>query len=192
MKTKKGSVYFFKHLGIDAIKIGFSDNESPLSRFEQMKTYSPYGAEIIGFIICENPKKLETDLHKKFNEYRLNGEWFNISIEKVKETISFHTNLEDLKERNDFEIEWLRKKNIFKSENYNNNLFDYIFSTSKKEFYEEVVLSQNEILNILNQEGKNSFDKKELKDILSKLKIDNKIYNIKGKYKRGFKLYAKS
>lgn len=191
MKTEKGCVYFFKHLGIDAIKIGFSENESPIFRFEQMKTYSPFGAEIIGFIICDNPKKLEAELHKKFNEYRLKGEWFTISTEKAKETISFYMSLEDLKERNEFEIEWAKKKNIFKSENYKNDLFDYIFSANKKDLYEEVVLSQSEILNILNEESKNSFDKKELKDILSKLKIDNKPYNIKGKYKRGFKLYIK-
>ena len=50
-ENKKGCVYFFRHIGLTPVKIGFSTHESPIGRFEQFKTYAPYGSEIIGFIV---------------------------------------------------------------------------------------------------------------------------------------------
>jgi len=34
-KSEKGCVYFFRHIGLTPVKIGFSTNESPFDRFEQ-------------------------------------------------------------------------------------------------------------------------------------------------------------
>ena len=56
MKTK-GCVYFFKHKGVSPIKIGYTNNVSPINRFENFKTYSPYGSEIGGFIETDKPKE---------------------------------------------------------------------------------------------------------------------------------------
>ena len=70
METKKGCVYFFKHIGLTPIKIGYSENESPFNRFTQFKTYAPYGSEILGFIIISDAKELETLLHKKYASKR--------------------------------------------------------------------------------------------------------------------------
>jgi hypothetical protein len=109
MITKeKGCVYFFKHTGLEPIKIGYSSNISPIARFEQFKTYAPFGAELIGFIQSFEPKKLETKLHKRYKLNRLKGEWFNISLKDVKSEIKFHTNIEDAKEENNFQIAWAR------------------------------------------------------------------------------------
>ena len=108
-EEKRGCVYFFKHVGLTPIKIGFSSNESPLGRFEQFKTYAPYGAELIGFIRTSEPLKLETLLHSKHASQRLMGEWFEISIEQVKNDIELFSNISDIEDKNNFELEWCRK-----------------------------------------------------------------------------------
>ena len=117
METKKGCVYFFKHIGLTPIKIGYSENESPFNRFTQFKTYAPYGSEILGFIIISDAKELETLLHKKYASKRLNGEWFELTEDEVKYEIDFYTKVSEVQERNEFQIAWakhvqLKKENI--------------------------------------------------------------------------------
>ena len=68
--TKKGFVYFFKHNLMDPVKIGCTCSDSIESRFNSFKTYSPYGAEILGFIPCVDPFKLEKKLHGKYRSKR--------------------------------------------------------------------------------------------------------------------------
>lgn len=112
---EKGCVYFFRHIGLTPVKIGYSTNRSPINRFEQFKTYAPYGSEILGFIICDNPKELETRLHAKFLSKRLSGEWFDISEEEVLKEISFNSSIEDIRIKNEFEIAWAKAVNKEKS-----------------------------------------------------------------------------
>jgi len=112
----KGCVYFFRHIGLTPVKIGFSDNESPIGRFNQFKTYAPYGSEILGFIICCNANKLESELHRKFSSKRLSGEWFDITDNQVESEIQYRSNIEDINNRNEFQIAWaneLAKKKVF-------------------------------------------------------------------------------
>lgn len=117
-KIEKGCVYFFKHIGLTPVKIGYSANESPLERFYQFKTYAPYGSEIIGFIITPDAKQLESTLHEKFSQNRLCGEWFEIKKEECENVILYYSNIEDIKEKNDFQIEWAKKVNN-RNRNYN-------------------------------------------------------------------------
>jgi len=91
MKTERGCVYFFRHIGLSPIKIGYSENESPINRFNSFKTYAPYGSEILGFIIISDAKEIESHLHKKYANKRLQGEWFDLSEEDVKKEIDFFT-----------------------------------------------------------------------------------------------------
>jgi len=110
-ELEKGCVYFFRHIGLSPIKIGYSTQESPINRFNQFKTYAPYGSEILGFIITDEAKKIETKLHLKYSQKRLMGEWFEISEKEVIDEINFYSNIEDIKERNNFQIEWAKKIN---------------------------------------------------------------------------------
>lgn len=114
-KKTKGCVYFFKHIGLNPIKIGYSSSASPINRFDQFKTYAPFGAELIGFIMTYKPEELENKLHKKYSSHRMMGEWFDIKIEDVKREISFYSNIEDVREKNEFEILWAKKKNNIKT-----------------------------------------------------------------------------
>jgi hypothetical protein len=106
---EKGCVYFFRHVGLEPIKIGFSSNPSPLKRFNQFKTYAPFGAEIIGFIQTDEAREIEQKLHLKYASKRLDGEWFMINESEVKLEIEFYSNKEDVKNRNNFQIEWAKK-----------------------------------------------------------------------------------
>jgi len=120
MKTEGGCVYFLKHTGLKPIKIGYSSKITPERRFNQFKTYAPFGGEIIGFINDENPILLERILQDRFSKYRLNGEWFDITLKEVEEVISIYSG----------KIE-ITKEEIYSKEDY---LFDieikYKFLTS--------------------------------------------------------------
>lgn len=103
---EKGCVYFFRHIGLSPVKIGYSTNQSPINRFSQFKTYAPYGSEILGFIQTFEAKDLESKLHLKYSSRRINGEWFEITEEDVKKEVDFYSNIEDIRDRNDFQIAW--------------------------------------------------------------------------------------
>jgi hypothetical protein len=121
----KGCVYFFRHIGLTPVKIGYSENESPIDRFNQFKTYAPYGSEMIGFIQTYDAKKLESKLHKKYAHLRLDGEWFELMDEQVQSEIDFHSSIEDVEERNEFQKEWairlhLKRSKILDIQNFAN------------------------------------------------------------------------
>lgn len=125
MEKEKGCVYFFRHIGLTPIKIGFSKNPSPINRFNQFKTYAPFGSEIVGFIQVDNPKDLESLIHSKYNHLRLEGEWFEITEEQAIKEIDFYSKLEDIKARNEFQIEWAKKINLdLEKNNEIKNLID--------------------------------------------------------------------
>lgn len=112
----KGCVYFFKHIGLSPIKIGYTENLSPFDRFKQFKTYAPFGAEILGFFQTDDPKGIESKLHQQLASHRLDGEWFEISENKANEIIDLYTSKEQVKLRNDFQIKfanYLEKKKNF-------------------------------------------------------------------------------
>ncbi len=109
INESKGCVYFFRHIGLTPVKIGYSTNESPIDRFNHFSTYAPYGSEIIGFIQTYDAKNLETTLHKKYVSKRLMGEWFDITESECNDIISFYSNIEDIKKRNEFQIAWAKK-----------------------------------------------------------------------------------
>lgn len=88
----KNFIYFFKHKEIPAIKIGRTTRDSVNIRFSQFKTYSPYGSEIIGFFECENCIELERKIHIELKQFRLHGEFFNITEEHAKSIINKYDN----------------------------------------------------------------------------------------------------
>lgn len=75
-------VYFFREIGRPYVKIGMSKNEIT-ERFTAFKTYAPLGAYIVGYIKTENSVLLEKQLHEKFKNKRLKGEFFNITDDEV-------------------------------------------------------------------------------------------------------------
>ena len=74
------------------VKIGFSKN--PKKRIRELQTGNSRKLALMGWIECEG-QSLETHIHKKYESYNLNGEWFAIEpcdvLEelKAKSTSSF-------------------------------------------------------------------------------------------------------
>ena len=177
---EKGCVYFFRHIGLTPIKIWFSTNESPISRFENFKVYAPYGAELIGFIRTFEAKELETTLHNKFSQYRINGEWFEVPENEIEKCITFYSNIEDVKEKNDFQIQY--SKFIDESRIINNNAFFEMYSKNKNEIFKnEVILKKNELSLFMNKDEVNLF--------LIKNDLEYKTHRFKGIIKKGIKVY---
>lgn len=135
MENTKGCVYFFKHVGLKPIKIGYSENESPSGRFNQFKTYAPFGAECLGFITTSTPNDLERELHKKFSANRLEGEWFDISIKEVNNVIENYSSREQLKEISDFQIYYMKMKQSENETNINKKDITYLTNSEKKQIF---------------------------------------------------------
>jgi transcription elongation factor Elf1 len=149
MEIERGCVYFFRHIGLTPVKIGYSSNESPINRFNQFKTYAPYGSEILGFVILTNAKEIETILHQKYANKRLSGEWFEITIEEVQKEVDFYSNVSDIEERNNFQIAWANEIN-----NKKNKVKNEISGLKQKESKEDLFIkkyTQNKKLNITHE-----------------------------------------
>jgi hypothetical protein len=82
-------VYFFRETGRPYVKIGMSINDLQF-RFQQFKTYAPLGAYIVGFIKTKKASTLENELHKKYKDKRLSGEFFSLTDDEVYNEINKH------------------------------------------------------------------------------------------------------
>jgi hypothetical protein len=187
---ERGCVYFFRHIGLSPVKIGYSNNESPLKRFESFKTYAPYGAELLGFIMTKESKELETILHERFSANRLKGEWFEISKEDVEKVVSFYSNIEDIKEKNEFEIEWSKKianRNLIFSENQIDiSEFNKKFNTTNYDGqFKRIVINQGELMEIFNCNRLN------ITKVLDFFNVVKSSHRVGSTIKKGYLLYEK-
>ena len=73
-------IYLIKCKATNTCKIGYSNN--PKARLAQLQTGNPFSLELVSVI--KGDLSLEKKLHKRFEEYKLSGEWFEYS-KKVKE-----------------------------------------------------------------------------------------------------------
>ena len=72
-------IYFIQNTETKHIKIGYSDNVR--NRLSSLQTTSPHELAIL--TICEGGIEVEKELHDKFNNYYVRGEWFNPSEELI-------------------------------------------------------------------------------------------------------------
>lgn len=72
-------IYFIQNTETKHIKIGYSDNVR--RRLSDLQVTSPHELSIL--TICEGDIELEKELHNKFNDYYVRGEWFNPSEELI-------------------------------------------------------------------------------------------------------------
>lgn len=136
MKDNKGCVYFFRHVGLTPVKIGYSENSSPIDRFNCFRTYAPYGSEILGFIQTYDPCKLESLIHEKFCFKKLKGEWFEITQEDVETQINLYSQKEDIENKSRFELAWANKVNKVNSNIDTSNkesFFEYYSHNTKEQ-----------------------------------------------------------
>lgn len=80
-------LYLIYARDVSRIKIGISDD--PVKRLKQLQTGSPVRLELFAFRNYRNITVKEVTLHKRFQQKRVNGEWFELSpkdyVELLKE-----------------------------------------------------------------------------------------------------------
>lgn len=175
---ERGCVYFFRHIGLSPVKIGYSTNSSPINRLEQFKTYAPFGVELIGFFTSFDAKKIETELHIRYSEKRLKGEWFEINEEEVNKIINFYRDEIESEERYKNEMYFAKKL-----ENINLNIKNSeLFSLEQNEkFKVKYILNKAELID------KIGFENFSLNEFKLKSIYKNNLYL--GKQKKGYKLF---
>jgi len=113
----KAFIYFFKHNDLSPIKIGFSINGSLDETFKQFSTYSPHIGEIVGFVEVDNPNRVNSYLHFKYSNKKLNGNWFDISIEEAKKELNIIRSKDEIEKRNNFELFFAKQLGFVEKEN---------------------------------------------------------------------------
>jgi vacuolar-type H+-ATPase subunit H len=96
-QTRSGHVYVISNVGSfggDVFKIGLTRRLEPLDRVRELGDASvPFPFDIHAMIFSEDAPSLETALHKKFNELRVNKvnsrkEFFRLGLTEIRDAIS--------------------------------------------------------------------------------------------------------
>lgn len=90
-KGDKGYVYFIQRYSDGAVKIGMSKDIN-----KRLDSFLPYfNFKLIGFIYIENQSELEKELHNKFKDKRISGEFFDIppyELHNLKDFVNININ----------------------------------------------------------------------------------------------------
>lgn len=101
--TKVGYIYVISNIGTmgeDIYKIGMTRRLDPKDRVDELSNASvPFRFDVHAIIFSENAPQLEYELHKKFNDKRINRvnrrkEFFQVSLEEIEEFVKEHANAE--------------------------------------------------------------------------------------------------
>lgn len=86
-------------------KIGYTKRDVEV-RINELKTGNPYDFNIIDvYKATKYGVSIENSLHKKFKDYKINGEWFDLSnedIDKFSEYCEFYYNMYESLENNTY------------------------------------------------------------------------------------------
>lgn len=74
-----GYVYFINARGQDYFKVGYSGSY-PEKRMFQLSTEIMFKLDLIGYLYCDNHRKVERALHRLLEPFRMNGEWFALDL----------------------------------------------------------------------------------------------------------------
>jgi predicted RNase H-like nuclease (RuvC/YqgF family) len=98
--TKVGHIYVISNIGSfgeDVYKLGMTRRLDPLDRVRELGDASvPFLFDVHAIIYSENAPQLENDLHKKFNDRRLNRintkkEFFRVTLDEIEAFVREHT-----------------------------------------------------------------------------------------------------
>jgi len=95
-QTKAGNVYVISNIGSfgeNVFKIGMTRRLDPLDRVKELGDASvPFPFDVHMMVACDNAPSMENELHKRFNNHRLNKvnfrkEFFAVSIEDIRRAV---------------------------------------------------------------------------------------------------------
>lgn len=72
-------IYFILDTKSKAVKIGYTTIKGLKRRLENLQVGTPFDLKILG-VVWGN-RKIEKQLHEKFDKYHIRGEWFNYTPE---------------------------------------------------------------------------------------------------------------
>ena len=72
-------VYFFLHRKYNAVKIGYTSNVD--ERLSDIRTGCPVHSDIKLLFWFRGSREEETEFHRRFRMYRMDGEWFALEGE---------------------------------------------------------------------------------------------------------------
>lgn len=81
-RSDKGYVYVMWCEGF--VKIGMS-RSSPIHRLDAVQIANPFPVELLGVIESDDAPILETELHIRFRQFHVRGEWFKIPDEILRD-----------------------------------------------------------------------------------------------------------
>lgn len=93
---KAGYVYIISNIGSfgeNVYKIGMTRRLEPTDRIDELSSASvPFKFDIHAMMFCEDAPKLEAELHRAFEKYKVNAvnsrkEFFKVSIEEIKKEV---------------------------------------------------------------------------------------------------------
>jgi len=99
-QTKVGHIYVISNVGSfgeDIFKIGLTRRLDPLDRVRELGDASvPFHFDVHAIIYSENAPQLEYEIHRKFDDRRLNRingrrEFFKVSLSEIEEVIKQHS-----------------------------------------------------------------------------------------------------
>jgi hypothetical protein len=98
-QTKVGHIYIISNIGSfgeNVYKIGMTRRLEPMDRVKELGDASvPFQFDVHAIIFSDNAPQMEYDLHKKFQDRRLNKingrkEFFRISLEEIEKYVKHH------------------------------------------------------------------------------------------------------
>lgn len=99
-QTKVGHIYIISNIGSfgdDVYKIGMTRRLEPMDRVKELGDASvPFQFDVHAIIFSDNAPQMEYDLHKRFQNKRMNRingrkEFFKVTIEEIEEYVKSHT-----------------------------------------------------------------------------------------------------
>lgn len=97
-----GYVYVISNIGAfgkDVVKIGVTRRLDPMERINELSSASvPFKFDVHALVFSDDAFKLESDLHKFFDKYRVNKvnlrkEFFNVPIDEIENKLEEYKNL---------------------------------------------------------------------------------------------------
>ena len=95
-QTKTGYVYIISNIGSfgkDVYKIGMTRRLDPMERVLELSNASvPFPFDVHTFIYSEDAPALEADLHRRFDDRKINTinyrkEYFRVSLDEIKKAL---------------------------------------------------------------------------------------------------------
>lgn len=71
-------IYIIHASNTSTYKIGIAKDVE--KRLKGLQTSNPNKLQVVNKFYFDNASKIESDLHEKFKDKRLNGEWFNLNV----------------------------------------------------------------------------------------------------------------